>query len=272
MAYAGMDRDHYPGDNLMRRLKDTTNLNWTGYYLPRLNNRNGQTISSDWQGHLGFLRGLGWGVVPIFFGRQQEHRVQATDKDGHPRTDDAGKPIMVGADWDTATRRASLTKGHGSDEGRIATNFAAAEGFPARTVIYLDIEGGNDVTDELADYYAAWSQAVFDNNYYPGVYCSPRKAPALMKKDTRPLVWAAAYRFSKTTFPIEKKFPITDPSGSGYALSDAWQLAGDCFVSEIVTGLHGRKATRILRDDHGAPFNVDFNTSILRDPGRFLDF
>jgi hypothetical protein len=164
-----------------------------------------------------------------------------------------------------------LTKSHGAAEGKQAAGFALADGFPFRTVTFLDSEGGNDLTDQMADYYAGWSQAVFDDNYYPGVYCSPRKAPDLMKKDTRPLVWVAAYRFSGKSFPIDKDFPKTDPSASGYEFANMWQLAGDCFVTEVVTDHRGHKHTQKVRDDNGAPFTVDFNTSSSQDPSRFLE-
>jgi hypothetical protein len=245
-----MDRDVYPGDGVMQRLWAETNLAWTGYYLPRLSYKTGKVHAGTWKGKRATLKNMGWGVVPIFFGRQQEH-AGATDAKAH--------------------RKASLTTGHGAAEGKLAASVAQADGFPAYTVIYLDIEGGNDVTHELADYYAGWCQAVFDNNYYPGVYCSPLKAPALMEKDTRPLTWCAAYRYSHRSFPVEKDFPINDPSGSGYALADAWQLAGDCFVTEVVTDKHGHHHTRKVRDEHGAPLNIDFNTSIAKDPSRFLE-
>ncbi len=65
--FAGMDVAGYPGDLVMQSLIINTNLKWTGFYLTPAPS---QGHNLKWMGKHDFLRGLGWGIAPIYVGRQ----------------------------------------------------------------------------------------------------------------------------------------------------------------------------------------------------------
>lgn len=253
VSFAGIDSAQYPGDKVMTRLYYNTNLDWVGYYLISPWHLNGK--HSEWTGKRAFLRKLGWGFAPTYVGQQQENN--------------KGEDIV----------NAKLTAKHGTQDGKTAAEEAKSEGFPIHSVIYLDIEGGNKLRKDTTTYYTSWCQAVFDNHYYPGVYCGPAKAPALMKADSRPMVWIAAYRRSHQTLSLKPaslehpswtEFPATDPSASGYAEANMWQWIGDSFFQETIKDHHGHRHHRRLKDDRGRFVQIDLNSSDLRDPSRFL--
>jgi hypothetical protein len=107
MAFAGFDRDVYPGDALMTKLIATTNLKWCGYYLhPAPSHSDG-----SWMGKRAFLNGIGWGLAPLYVGEQ-----------------------TVGP----GSHNPSVAKGLA--DGNDAVNLMVGEGFPHESCVYLDIQ------------------------------------------------------------------------------------------------------------------------------------
>src|SRR5690242_8977257 len=66
--FAGFDRSTYPGDGQMTWLKQNTNLAWCGFYLAPAPSHANQS----WMTKCAFLKGLGWGLAPIYVGQQTQ--------------------------------------------------------------------------------------------------------------------------------------------------------------------------------------------------------
>ncbi|MFP5207054.1 MAG: glycoside hydrolase domain-containing protein [Acidobacteriota bacterium] len=135
-AYLGFDRNDYPGDAALAALRQT--FRYTGYWL---NNPPGATHNT-WAGKRALLKQRGFGFLVLFNGRLY---AQLKGKDA------------------TAL---------GAADGRAATAAAAREGFPAKVLIFLDLEEGGRLLAEQAAYVSAWVEAVQQAGMRAGVYCS----------------------------------------------------------------------------------------------------
>jgi len=138
-GFAGLDDDDYPGDYAMRWLLHNTNLKWTAFFLAP----GPSELNTSWMTKYHYLRDLGWGFAPIFFGQQE--------------------PSVPGSHI--------LTAEQGILDGRQAIKLAHQAGIPQGSVIFLDIETGGNLSSGFLDYYRAWIKEIFSNNFRPGVYC-----------------------------------------------------------------------------------------------------
>jgi hypothetical protein len=218
--FAGIDRSDYPGDNTMQWLWDNTNLFWTGFYLGPAPSH----PDTSWMGRRSFLKQVGWGLAPLYVGQQAQGR---------------GSHIVTAA--------------QGKIDGAHAASLARTAGFPGLSVLYLDMEQGPPLQQSAIDYYRAWVQAVFDNNFYPAVYCSYLLAAKLMVADFRPLVWV--FHIPRLGGSFHNPYPESDTAKSGYSLATMWQLAQQVSID-------GPSGKRLF------PFDLD--SSSLRDPSTFL--
>ena len=109
------------------------------------------------------------------------------------------------------------------------------------------------------DYYQAWVQGIFDQGFYPGVYCFPFMANALMQVDMRPTVWVVDLNHAAGIY--QDPLPNNDPFSSGYFGANVWQLAQKCTIR--VTDNKGIRRSF---------FPIDFDTASTTDPSNFLDF
>jgi hypothetical protein len=240
--FAGIDCAVFPGKEIMKRLWEQSNVSWTGFYLPAPRYWPGGNTSSTWTSRVrGFLADLGWGIAPIYVGEQQA--------DGRGHVFENGKD----------KHNPMLTAGKGRADGLDAALKAWLRGFPANTVIYLDIEGGSKlVQPRMADYYRAWCEAVVSLGHYPGIYCSPNLAPDLMMKtDLYPEVWVARFPRAGQGLPIlgnNTWFPTPDPIDSRFPGATAWQWIGDATLRD------GRGHVLIQR--------LDLDSANRKDPGR----
>jgi hypothetical protein len=135
-AYLGFDRNLYPGDEALPFLRKT--FRFSGYWL---NNPPGENCNT-WAGKRSLLRSQGFGFLVLFNGRSYQQ--------------------LKGQD------AAAL----GKTDGESAAAAAKREGFPARTVIFLDQEQGGRLLDEQRRYLHAWVDVVTEGGYSTGVYCS----------------------------------------------------------------------------------------------------
>lgn len=200
MAHAGLDRSIYPGDSIMNWLFNNTNLAWTGFYLPAPYHPDTSWAPPSAPASVrSTLLGQGWGFAPLYVGRQTDSKV--------------------------------LTAAQGVLDAQDAANQAAQAGFPQNAVIFLDIELGGTLPQAMVDYYTAWVQELFNNNYYPGVYCSYLlSADQLRTADARPVIWVwnmGKFNCSSAVDP----YPTPDPMDSGYALASVWQLIQACNIN-----------------------------------------
>jgi len=145
-AYLGFDRNDYPGDDNLKPLRKT--FSYAGYWL---NNPPGETTNT-WRGKRAALEPAGFGYLVLFNGRLD-------------------KALKGGG----AQRLARL-------DGENASAAARVEGFPARTIIFLDIEEGGRMLPEQKDYIYTWVDAVTRGGFRAGVYCSG--IPAQVGKST----------------------------------------------------------------------------------------
>ena len=58
------------------------------------------------------------------------------------------------------------------DDAKLAAAAAAKEGFPPRTIIFLDIEEGGRLPAAYHAYLRAWTDQLASGGYRAGVYCS----------------------------------------------------------------------------------------------------
>jgi hypothetical protein len=203
--FAGIHTQHYPGPKLMEGLFKT-NLAWTGFYLgPAPSYSHG-----GWMRSLPTLKSIGWGVVPIYLGRQWYHPGRLIDVVNHP-------PEELGA-----------------KDGYHAANLALAAGFiTSVTIVYLDIELAPPPdparAQMMVDYWRSWAKALKEYGYLPGVYCSPLFASALMHADIPPSrVWAAYFPPTGFVGLIGNPFPLLDPKKClVYHNAVAWHWASN---------------------------------------------
>ena len=140
-TYAGFDANEYPGDALLPALRKQ--FAFTGYWL---NNPPGAD-HNPWAGKRAVLVKNGFGFAVVFNGRLD-------------------KEILA------AKKRGQSPAAFGRADGAAAIAAAHREGFPPRTVLFLDQEEGGRMLEEQAGYLLAWTEAIAASNYSPGVYAS----------------------------------------------------------------------------------------------------
>jgi glycoside hydrolase-like protein len=221
MAFAGFDRDIYPGDVIMQTLISTTNLKWCGYYLhPAPSHSDG-----SWMDKRAFLRGIGWGLAPLYVGEQT---------------------VGLGSHNPSATK--------GTADGAAAANLMFAEGFPAGSYVYLDIENPYPpaLPDIMSAYAGAWCDAVVAGGYQPGIYVSHHHCPAIQALRPNARIWAIFVTTSDIGGSLTAPFPEDDPSGSGVPNAFLWQC---------------RQASTISIQGEPEAFSpIDFDTALSADP------
>ena len=136
-GYIGFDRNDYPGDSNLRSLRHT--FSYSGYWL---NNPPGAKTNS-WTGKRKALQSAGFGFLVLFNGRT------------YAEIKSAGDAAKLGASDAAAAVRA-----------------ARAQGFPLRTIIFLDQEQGGRLLPEQRAYLHAWVDGVNSAHFLAGVYCS----------------------------------------------------------------------------------------------------
>jgi hypothetical protein len=136
-TYLGFDRNDYPGDAALPVLRKT--FSYTGYWL---NNPPGARVNT-WKGKRQIVDAAGFGFLVLFNGRLYAEL----------------KKVREPADL-------------GKSDGLATVAAARKEGFPDRTIIFLDQEQGGRMLPEQRGYIEAWVDAVNANGYRAGVYCS----------------------------------------------------------------------------------------------------
>ena len=136
-TYLGFDRNLYPGNESLAELRKT--FSFAGYWL---NNPPGESANS-WQGKRQILDSHGFGFLVLFNGKRYRELKAPAD------------PVALG-----------------KADALAAVQAARAEGFPANTIIFLDIEEGGRLLPEQHAYLHAWVDELRAHHYYAGVYCS----------------------------------------------------------------------------------------------------
>ncbi|HSQ24275.1 MAG TPA: glycoside hydrolase domain-containing protein [Pyrinomonadaceae bacterium] len=213
--FLGFDRSGYPGDNIMQRLRIEARIDFTGFYLAPAPSHG----DTGWMSKRTFLQGLGFGFAPVYVGQQQS------------------PPGSL-----------NLTSAQGHIDGANAAGLSRQADFPAGSVIYLDVETGPPVHQPFIDYYKAWLQAVVDNGFKPGVYCSHHLAAQFIGADNRAAVWV--FQLAQMGGNFTPPLPRPDPSHSSFAGAKVLQYAQNAKLK-----LSGRTLNP-----------VDLNTALTADP------
>jgi hypothetical protein len=250
--FAGFDSFAYPGDTIMQALWSNTNLYWCGFYLgPKFN----------WSPNYAKIKKIGWGVAPVYTGKQPGNSAKLLAIERQHRGDKVGL-------------RQALYE-NGKVDGDEAVAQATAAGIRPPYVLYFDVE--NTVADaNWLTYYRGWSRALANKLFSPGLYTRREHASYVfshLMSDPNagldvilPYVWIAYYKKANANGGViaEKDFlqtpyPEPDPSDI-WKGATAWQHIGN----------FGAKCTEVIngREKHHRYSPVDYNSSIYRDPGQ----
>jgi hypothetical protein len=255
-AYAGFDRNDYPGDAALPELRK--HFAFTGYWL---NNPPGET-SNTWVGKRDILLRLGFGFVVAFNGRLDKEILSSAKK---------GKPAARLAAEDAAEAVAA----------------ARREGFPAHTILFLDQEEGGVLLPEQAAYLVGWTEAVAASGYLPGVYASGEPVPNGPGPDGKPSKITtiqdirnrvAAQHLHEIAFWVYNDacppapgcvVPPPPPDGSGILNAAAWQYAQSP-QNKSITRACSKTYTLDGNCETPAParFYVDLSTASTPDPSH----
>jgi hypothetical protein len=242
-SYLGFDRNDYPGDADLKALHET--FSYTGYWL---NNPPGEKTNT-WIGHRAAVESAGFGFLVLFNGRLYAQLKNV----------------------------ANATK-LGQSDSLAAAAAAHREGFPAKTIIFLDQEQGGRMLPEQKAYIYAWVDGVTAAGFRAGVYCSGVAATddgnVVTAEDIRANAGGRqiAYWVTNDGCPPAPgcAFPAhaPGPTASGVQFADVWQYAqsphttmahqcgnysryGDCFAPGI---------------DAAKKMHVDVNSATSADP------
>jgi hypothetical protein len=198
-TYLGFDRNEYPGDANLGTLHQT--FTFSGYWL---NNPPGAKTNT-WTGKRAKLQAAGFGFLVLFNGRLYKELKH--------------NPAVLG-----------------QSDGQASVASARREGFPAHTVIFLDIEEGGRMLPEQKAYIYSWGDAVNAGGYRTGVYCSgipakEGKVSVVTADDIRQNSGGRAIAFFVTNdvcppspgCAYARKAPA--PVESGVDFAEVWQYA-----------------------------------------------
>jgi len=245
-TYFGFDRNTYPGDANLKTLHET--FSYTGYWL---NNPPGER-ENTWAGHRAAVGSAGFGFLVLFNGR------------------------MYGE-----LKSIANAKKLGNADALAAATAAHREGFPGRTVIFLDQEQGGRMLPEQKAYIYAWVDAVGAAGFRAGIYCS-----GVAAKDDGNVVTAEDIRHGAAGRQIVYwaindacppapgcVFPAhpPNPAQSGVPFAEVWQFAQSPQRRDVAA-----QCTNYSRDGNcyppGVPaahqLHVDVNTATSRDPSH----
>jgi hypothetical protein len=209
----GFDTHTYPGDRTMTAWKGAPGApyRWVGYYLPAPCHKD-----ESWSGKRQTLVDMGWGLAVVYVGQQTWGRT--------PRPLSAARTAALVKSGKTCDADfISPERGVVDADDAIAT--AEHEGFPARSIVYLDLERMEKMPAAMREYYVAWSRRLLqDGRYRPGVYVHAHNAQTVYDDvkaefaaagvDEEPRVWVATghgYDEGKA------------PQDVGFAFAGVWQ-------------------------------------------------
>lgn len=242
--HLGFDTYSYPGDAAMTAWRDeSVPYEWVGYYLEAPCHK-----ENSWSGKRQRLTDLGWGLAVIYVGQQTwggtpgkpEVRTRYVTKyvtetvrvRGRRVRKRVAKKIPVRVVVEPRARAGStcnkelVADSQGTTDGADAIAKASAEGFPAGTTIFLDIERMDFVPSRMRDYYRAWTKRVLeDGRYRPGFYAHNANAQLIYNDAIG--VYALAGKSGKPAFWISGGSGFSQdqsaPADVGHEFAKVWQ-------------------------------------------------
>jgi hypothetical protein len=204
--HLGFDTYAYPGDKTMHAWKNAPGApyRWVGFYLTSPCHK-GRT----WNGKRKTLTDMGWGLAAVYVGQQTWNR--------NPKPLTPKRAAQLAKSGSTCNAD-FISAARGDAEGADATVKMAAEGFPPRSIIFLDIERMEKMPPVMREYYRAWFRRVIrDGKYLPGTYVHAHNAQVVyddLKAEfvaagikEEPRIWVASGRnFEEGKAPQEVGF------------------------------------------------------------------
>jgi len=149
--YLGFDRNIYPDDAAMPILRKT--FAFSSYWLSPPPGEKTNT----WTGKRELLRSQGFGFLVLYRGPQIRELERIWSELPSSRS---------------AARQEARAEKKAMEDARQAAVAAKKEGFPAHTIIFLDIEEGGRLPAVYHDYLRTWIDQLAQAGYRAGVYCS----------------------------------------------------------------------------------------------------
>lgn len=241
--FLGFDRNDYPGDPNLKVLRQT--FSYTSYWL---NDPPGESTNS-WIGKRQTLESAGFGFMVLFNGRLENQ-----------------------------LKRNAATIGEA--DGTAAVAAAKKEGFPARTIIFLDIEEGGRMVPVQKAYIYAWVDAVNAAGFRAGVYCSgipvrEDKSTTIITADD---IRANAQGRTITYWVTNDVCPpspgcsfsnVPKPGDSKLDYADVWQFVQSPRRPEFAAQCHNYNRDGNCYPpgvDPASKLHVDLNTATSADP------
>ncbi|HXM60614.1 MAG TPA: glycoside hydrolase domain-containing protein [Terriglobales bacterium] len=248
-AYLGFDRNNYPGDQNLKVLRQT--FSYTGYWL----NAPPSARTNTWSGKRRILQSAGFGFLVLFNGRLFNE-----------------------------LRSVSNASKLGKSDAQAAVAAARREGFPARTIIFLDQEQGGRMLAEQKAYIYSWVDGVAAGGFRAGIYCSGISAA---KEGGEDIVTAGDIRQNagarKIVFWVTNDacppspgcaFPKRAPSPADTAIpfADVWQFAQSPKRPEVTASCPANYNSDgncyPPGIDIGERLHIDVNTATSADPSH----
>jgi hypothetical protein len=209
----GFDTHTFPGEKTMRAWKNAPGApySWVGYYLPAPCHKDG-----SWTGKRQLLTDMGWGIAIVFVGQQTWGK--------NPKPLSAAQVARLAKSGATCNA-GLLTTERGIADGNSAITVTAREGFPQKSIVFLDIERMEKMPEAMRMYYRAWARTLLkDGRYVPGVYVHAHNAQtvhddfkaefAAVGLTDEPRIWVATgHGFDEGKAPQDV----------GFAFAGVWQ-------------------------------------------------
>lgn len=246
-TYLGFDRNDYPGDENLKAMHAT--FSFAGYWL---NNPPGEKHNT-WLGKRRAVQAAGFGFLVLFNGR-----------------------------LDAELRNLSRGSTLGKSDAQAAISAARREGFPAGTVIFLDLEQGGRMLPEQKAYIYHWVDAVNAAGFRAGIYCSgiaAQESPGVRIVTANDIQQNAAgrkivYFVTNDACPpapgcdFPKNPPRAPDSGIGFA--DIWQFAQSPKRPDVAAGCPANYNTDGNCYPPGVKAHVDVDTANSPDPSSAI--
>lgn len=201
-TYLGADLNAYPGDDALPILRKS--FSFLGYWIspPPGEKQN------NWAGKRELLRSQGLGFAVLYLGPQS-----------------------------SALKAATQANQKGIDDAKRAVSSATKEGFPAHTIIFLDIEEGGRLPATYHAYLRAWTDQLTSAGHRAGVYCSGMPVnegggvTIVTADDIRNNIGSRemTYWVFNDACPPSPGCAVSqnppDPSASGVAYAAIWQIS-----------------------------------------------
>src|SRR5579863_8175739 len=247
--YLGFDRNEYPGDANLVGLRES--FSFSGYWL---NNPPGAS-NNTWTGKRDALEAAGFGFVVVFNGRLYAE---------------------IKAEGDAEKL--------GASDAAAAVSAARREGFPSKTIIFLDQEQGGRLLPEQRSYLLSWADGVISGGFRAGVYCSG----IAVKESSGNIIVTAIdiqnhagsrelhYWVANDSCPPSPgcAFPgkVPSPMASGISFAEVWQYAQSPRRLEFTKRCPSNYATDgncyPLAGDRAQQLHVDLSVATSSDPSH----